>query len=168
MAKKSEIDSLKTREQRFKESRWDRMFVSRRQVTSKAFLALKTAAACQVYMIFRTKCRMEKVQTRPMQREKEWRITNNGEIQFSYKEAWEKWGISSNKFTRAIDELIRVGLIDITKSGFGLRKDESRYAISDRWENFRTDEFVVRKREKRKQQLGFTKGNSYGQNCAKK
>ncbi len=168
MAEKSEIDSLKTKEQRFKAIKWDKFFVPRSIVFSKAWLSLRTATACQVYMIFRHKCRMEKVQTRPMSREKEWRITNNGEIQFTYKEAWEKWGISSSKFTRAIDELIRVGLIDITKSGFGLRKDESRYAISERWENLGTDEFVARKREKRKQNLGFTKGNRYGQNCAKK
>lgn len=168
MAKNSEINLLKTREYRFKESKWDRMFVSRRQVTSKAFLALKTAAACQVYMIFRTKCRMEKVQTRPMQREKEWRITNNGEIQFTYLEAEKKGGISVGKFTRAIDDLLRVGLIDITKTGLGLHKDESLYAISDRWEKFGTDEFVVMERPKRKQQLGFTKGNSYGKNSGKK
>ena len=168
MAKKGEIDSLKTREQRFKESRWDRMFVSRAVITSKAFLSLRTATACQVYIIFLSKCRMEKVQARPMSREREWRITNNGEIQFTYKEALEKWGISSNKFTRAMDENVRVGLIDITKSGFGLRKDESRYAISNRWVKFGTDEFIVKKRQKRKQNLGFTKGNSYGQNCAKK
>ena len=52
MAKKSEIDGLKTIEQRFKEVKWNRMFVERRAVTSKAFLDLKTAAVCQVFMIF--------------------------------------------------------------------------------------------------------------------
>lgn len=111
---------------------------------------------------------MEKAQTRPMSREKEWRITNNGEIQFTYLEAEKKWGISVGKFTRAIDDLLRVGLIDITKTGLGLHKDESLYAISDRWEKFGTDKFVVMERPKRKQQLGFTKGNSYGKNSGKK
>ena len=111
---------------------------------------------------------MEKVKARPMRSEKEWRITNNGEIQFTYTEALEKWGIKDGKFTRAIDELIRVGLIDIAKAGFGLHKDVSLYAISNRWEKFGTDEFVVKKRQKRKQQLGFTKGNSYGKNSGKK
>ena len=167
MARQNEIDALKTREQRFKEAKWNKMFVSRRVITSKAFLALKTAAACQVYMIFRSKCRMEKVQTRPCAREREWIITNNGEIQFTYDEAWEKWGIKSGKFTRAIDDLIRVGLIDIAKSGLGLKKDKSLYAISNRWEKYGTDEFVVKERPKRKQQLGFAKGNSYGRNCKK-
>lgn len=168
MAKKSEIDSLKTREQRFRETKWNRMFVERRVITSKAFLSLRTATACQVYLIFLSKCRVEKVQARPMRSEKEWRITNNGKIQFSYFEAKKKYGISSGKFTRAIDELTRVGLIDIAKTGLGLHKDMSLYAISDRWEKFGSDEFVVKKRQKRKQNLGFAKGNRYGRNTGKK
>ncbi len=168
MAKKSEIDGLKTREQKFKEVKWNRMFVSRKMITSEAFRALKTAAACQVFMIFLNKCIPDRVQTRPMRREKEWRITNNGEIQFTYNEALGKWAITQKQFTKAIDEVIRVGLIDITKSGFGLQKDKSLYAISDRWEKFGTDEFVVKKRQKRKQQLGFTKGNRFGKNTGKK
>ena len=168
MAKKSEIDSLKTREQRFREMKWDKMFVSRSVITSKAFLDLKTATACKVYMIFLSKCRWEKLQTRPMRSEKQWRLTNNGEIQFTYTEALEKWGIKDGMFTRAIDELIRVGLIDIAKTGFGLHKDVSLYAISDRWEKFGTDEFVVKKRAKRKRNLGFANGNMYGRNTGTK
>ena len=167
MAKKSDIDLLKTREQKFKEVKWDRMFVSRKQITSEAFRSLTTAAACQVFMVFRYKCQMEKVQAKPMSREKEWRIANNGEIQFTYDEALGKWGITQKKFTKAIDELVRVGLIDITKSVLGLQKDKSLYAISARWEKFGTDEFVAKKRQKRKQQLGFTNKNKHGRNCKK-
>ena len=155
MATESEIESIMTREQRFKARKWDKMFVSRKVITSKAFLDLRTACACQVYLIFLSKCRMEKVQTRPMSREKEWRITNNGEIQFTYIEAEADYGISAGKFTRAIDENIRVGLIDIAKTGMGLHKDVTLYAISDRWEKFGTAEFVKMKRPKRKQQFGF-------------
>ncbi len=165
MAKNSEIDLLKTREQRFREMKWDRMFVSRSVIKSKAFLALRTAAACQVYMIFLSKCRWEKLQTRPMRREKEWIITNNGQIQFSYVEAKRSWGILDGRFTRAIDDLIRVGLIDIAKTGSGLQQDVTLYAISDRWKKFGTDEFVEMKRPKRTQQYGFTNRNKHGRNC---
>lgn len=167
MAKKSEIDGLKTREQRFKEVKWNRMFVERRAVTSKAFLDLKTAAACQVYMIFLNKCQWKPIEGSP-KRSKEYYLANQGEIQFTYKEAVEEREISNKRFTKAIDEVIRVGLIDIAKTGFGLHKDVTLYAISDRWEKFGTDEFVIKKRQKRKQQLGFTKGNSYGKNSGKK
>jgi hypothetical protein len=165
MAEKSDIDALKTREQRFRARKWNKMFVSRAVITSKAFLALKKVAACQVYLIFLSKCRMEKLQTRPGRSEREWFITNRDELQFAYAEAEEKYGISAGKFTRAIDDLIRVGLIDITKTGLGLHKDVTLYAISDRWEKYGTDEFVVKKRPKRKQQYGFTNKNKHGRNC---
>lgn len=168
MNRKDLENSIITKEQRFKKAKWDRMFVSRRMILSKAFLSLKTSPACQVFMIFLHKCKPEKVQTRPMSREKEWTITNNGKIQFTYKEAKGKWGISDGKFTRAIDENLRVGLIDIIHCGFGLCKDVTLYAISDRWEKFGTDEFVVKKRPKRRQQLGFTNKNTCGRNCKAK
>ena len=167
MAKQSEINGLKTKEQKYKEVKWGRMFVSRKQITSEAFRSLKTAAACQVFMIFLYKCQMKPIEG-SAKRKKEYYIANNGEIQFSYKDALEKWGISNGRFTKAIDELVRVGLIDITKSGFGLKKDVSLYAISDRWEKFGTDEFVAKERQKRKQNLGFTKGNSFGKNSTSK
>ena len=166
MVKRSEIDSLKTGEQKFKEVKWDRMFVSRKQITSEAYRSLTTAAACQVFMIFLYKCQWKPIEGKP-KRKDSWYIANNGEIKFTYIETGGKWGISDGKFTRAIDDLIRVGLIDIEKSGLGLKKDESLYAISDRWEKFGTDEFVVKKRQKRKG-LGFKKGNRLGKNCRKK
>jgi hypothetical protein len=118
-------------------------------------------------MIFLTKRVPKQIDGKP-KRKDGWYIANNGEIQFTYKEARKKWGIKSGKFTRAIDDLIRVGLIDIEKTGFGLRKDVTLYAISDRWEHFNSDEFVVKKRQKRKQQLGFTNNNRYGRNCKRK
>lgn len=102
-----------------------------------------------------------------MRHEKEWHLTNNGEIQFTYLEAKEKWGILGSRFTRAIDDLIRVGLIDIAKTGCGLHKDVTLYAISDRWKKFGTDEFVEMKRPKRTQQYGFINKNKYGRNCKK-
>ena len=166
MAKNSEIDLLKTREQRFKEFKWDRMFISKRMITSKAFRSLRTATACQVFMIFLTKCQWKPIEG-SSKRSKEYYLANQGEIQFSYNEAERKWGIKAGRFTRAIDGLLRVGLINIAKTGFGLHKDVTLYAISDRWEKFGTDEFVVMKRLKRKQQLGFTNKNKYGRNCEK-
>lgn len=165
MAKDSDVQSLMTREQRFRAEKWDRMFVSRALIKSKAFWDLKTATSCRVFFIFLSKCRVEKVRTTPGSRDREYAITNNGEIRFSYIEAEEKYGISDGKFTRAIDDLVRVGVIDIAKTGLGLKKDVTLYAISDRWEKYATDEFVVKKRPKRKQQFGFTNKNRHGRNC---
>ena len=57
-------------------------------------------------MIFLSKCQVEKVGSRPGSREREYIISNNGKIQFSYSEAMEKYIISATKFARA-NELVR-------------------------------------------------------------
>ena len=161
-------EALKTREYKLTEDKRDSMFISKKLMKSDAWRALKTPAAYQVYMIFMTKCKPQRVQARPMSREKKWIISNNGEIQFTYNEALDKWGIKEGKFKKAIDELMRVGLIDIIHSGNGLHKDVTLYAISNRWEKLGTDEFVIKKRQKRKVHYGFTKGNKHGKNSGKK
>jgi len=160
-------DSLRTREQRYKARRWDRMFVSRKLITSEAFLSLATATACQVYFIFLSKCRWEKVQTRPGSRDKSWTIMNNGSIEFCYTEA-ERYGISSKRFTKAIDELLRAGFIDIEHTGYGLSKDKTLYGISDRWGAYGTEQFEVRERPRRTQRIGFQRGNRHGRNSRPK
>jgi hypothetical protein len=167
MAKINSEESLETREQKYKATMWNRMFIPRDVITSRAYLDLNTSAGCQVYMLFRTKCRMEPAEGK-RKRKDNWIIANNGEIQFSYKEAREKWGILESRFKRAIDDLVRVGLIDIAHTGCGLHKDVSLYAISERWRLFGTDDFISKARPKRKQAMGFTKGNTHGKNAGKK
>ena len=151
------------RNEAFRKRRWDRMFVSRSAITSPAFLSLKTAAACQVYLIFLNKCAWKKMQGK-RKRKDSFVLVNQNEIQFSYKEAENKWRIKPGRFTRAIDQLVEVGLIDIAKSGYGLKKDVTLYGISERWQQYGTPEFVHKKRSKRRQPLGFKKNNKLGQN----
>ena len=134
------------------------MYINKRVVFSLAFLSLRSATAIKVYLIFLYKCKWEKLPIRPGCKDKEWCITNNGKIQFTYDEA-EKYGISRGTFVIVIDKLIEVGLIDISKQGSGLHKDVSLYAISDRWEKYGTPEFEKQARKKRKTQYGFAKGN---------
>ena len=166
---KAELEeALKTREYRLTEGKRDSMYISKKLVNSNAWLALKTSAACHVYMFFLTKCKLDQVAERPMSSHKKWIIANNGEIQFTYKEALDKWRITESKFKKAIDELIRVGFIDIIHSGSGLHQDPTLYAISNRWEKFGTDGFIVKKRQKRKVHYGFAKGNKHGKNSEKK
>lgn len=161
-------ESLQTREQRYRAGRWDRMFVARKVITSKAFLSLRTATACQVFLILLSKCRHVKVQARPGSRDKAYVIANNGEIQFTYNEALQKYGISPKRFTKAIDELVLAGFIDIAHSGFGLHKDVTLYGISARWERFGTPEFQRAERPKRMEKIGFRKGNKHGRYCRQK
>ncbi len=77
-------------------------------------------------------------------------IKNNGQIVFKYSEA-QNYGISKDKFTRSLDKLIEVGFIDIAEpGGQGI---PSKYTVSDRWQDYKTDETPKVKRTKRKKQL---------------
>ena len=100
----------------------------------------------QVLMIFLCKRKMSKIKIGKRQ---EWQITNNGKIVFTYREAEQKYEISRGAFSRAINELVKFGFIEITRPGIGYAKIETHYAISDRWKKYGTDEFKTEIRKPR-------------------
>lgn len=95
----------------------------------------------------------------PINRKKDYVITNNGEIIFTYSEAEKKFGIPRSTFKRAIDQLVNVGFIDIAYQGGGMLQDSSKYAISERWREYGKEEFKKKSRPKDTRKLGFTKNN---------
>ncbi len=105
------------------------IWIERRLIESEAFRALKTATAHKVLAIFWTKRQFESVGRRGRE---QWNIRNNGEIEFTYKEAHKKHGISAGAFRDAIDELREKGFIDIAATGMGLHKVTTLYSIGDR------------------------------------
>jgi len=77
----------------------------------------------------------------PGGRGSEWRITNNGELVYTYAEA-ERKGISKAQFRDAIDQLMERGFLDITHRGSGGRKgDKNLYSLESRWKDFGTPNF---------------------------
>jgi ribosomal protein S14 len=162
MATENEIKCLETREQKYKRCRWKDMYISREVILSEAFKQL-SATAIRVYLIFLTKRIMKPFQGSKQKRsgKGKYYCENDGQIQFTYREAKERYGISRSAFRSAIDQLIAVGLIDITQRGSGLHRDVTLYGLSERWILYGTPEFVVKKRLKRKLAYGFTKGNTY-------
>lgn len=155
MATKKQIESVKTKAQKYKQAKSDDMYISKILISSDAWKCL-SADAMRAYLAFRLKCKMEQVKSKASRHgNKDYRIENNGEIQFSYKEAKEKWGISN--FNRVLDELIGYGLLNLTYQGSGLMGDTSKYAISERWRLYGTDDFKTAHRPKRKACYGFTK-----------
>ena len=122
-------------------------------VTSRAFLNL-TGVASQVYLLFLRRRRLEKLGRKGKEK---WVISNNGEIVFPYAEAENKFGITRPRFQRAIDKLVEHGFIDIVHSGGGMVKDISKYAISDRWVKYGTNDFIHKRRDKDTRGLGFKK-----------
>lgn len=128
-------------------------------IKSKAWLELRGAAQ-SVYLIFRTKCRMERTTGKPGKRGMV--IANNGELVFTYAEAQKIYGISKSRFRRSIDELITKGFVDIAATGMGVHKVTTFYALSERWRFYGTEHFQhVNRPEPSIANPGFKTGNDH-------
>ncbi len=74
-------------------------------------------------------------------------IYENGNLVFTYTEAGEI-GISRSMFNNILHKLIEVGFIDMEHQGGGLGRDYSRFAFSNRWENYGTDAFKAAEKKR--------------------
>ena len=70
------------------------VYLQRDILESEAFWKL-SATATKVFMVFRMKCVFKKVN---LGKREILRLINNGDIQFTYKEALVKYGISKTTF----------------------------------------------------------------------
>lgn len=105
-------------------------------LNSKAYLKLSPKAI----MIYQRFLQKQVRRYEGIGKRKDWITTNNGEIEFTYTEAKEEYGISRPTFVKALDELIEFGFIDMTIQG-GLMHTPSKFAISNRWLKFGTADF---------------------------
>ncbi|MHC4477712.1 MAG: hypothetical protein ACYTEL_18860 [Planctomycetota bacterium] len=140
--------------------------LEQRLLKSKAYRSLRTPTAYFVFGIFMTKRKLAKGGRKGKE---QWEITNNGEIEFTYDEAEEKYGICPSTFRNAIDELRDKGFLDIAATGMGVHKVTTHYSISERWKLYGTREYEPPKPRPRKPvNRGFQEGNRYGRNCRTK
>ena len=143
----------------------DNVWISVRVIRSPAFRALRTATAHVVLAAFWTKRQMVQVGRRG---KKHWRVANNDEITFTYREARGKWGICDSTFRDAVDELRDKGFVDIAESGAGLYKSTNKYRLSERWRLYGTEGYEPPKpRPKGPINRGFKRGNQLGRNARK-
>ena len=133
------------------------MFIPRRMHRNPAFLKLN---ASSIFILMEFLYRRKVVQVPAKDgRGKDWIISNNGKIFFTYDEAENNFRIPRSTFRRAIDQLVNLGFIDIIHHGGGMMKDASKYAISERWKAYGKKEFLKKSRPKDTRGLGFTKEN---------
>ena len=137
-----------------------------RLVKSAVWLSLSGTAKA-VYLLFRTKCRMGRPPGKRGKRD--WIILNNGELVFTYREAWTKYGITASRFRRALDELIEKGFINVQATGMGVHKVTTFYGVSERWRDYGTPAFRKAKRPKGSiANPGFKPGNKLWRAVSKK
>lgn len=110
-------------------------------IESDAFLNLSGKAAVVFLIRFHQKA-YKKRTSRKKRGMKDLVITNNGEIIFTYTEAYELGFRSSETFHRVIRELVtEKGFIDIAEPGNWYFKEPTKFAISQRWKKYGTPEY---------------------------
>ena len=122
-------------------------------VLSPAFKAL-TESGLRVLIVFLLKKPMEKIGP------KDWvpKQSENG-MYFTYIEAKKLLGFTPPRFARGIDNVIETGFIDLKYQGGGIKGNRSLYVHSDMWKLFKTDQFMIRPRQKKGLNIGFIKNN---------
>jgi hypothetical protein len=146
-------------------SQGQNIWFERDLILSKAFQELKTASAHKVLAIFFTKRQFEQIGRKG---KGNWTIKNNGVIEFTYKEASQKYNLSASTFRNAVDVLMNKGFIDIATSSYGIYKAKTLYSISNRWRKYNTPDFELPQPRPKSVNRGFQKGNQLGRNCPQK
>jgi hypothetical protein len=88
-----------------------------------------------------------------------YKITNNGEIVLPAGHTAKELGVSKSSVKRAIRALIELGFVDLGYIGGGLQGDCHKYAISDRWKNYGTENFEYKSPATGNHGQGFTASN---------
>ena len=120
-------------------------------LASKAFLALNGSALAVFCLI---KSRVRKLKN-GKGKNAEFVPQNTLDIKFPYKEAFEFFLFTQTRFTRAIDDLVQTGFLDIVKAGVPMANIPTIYGLSLRWMKYKTCEFEEKPRPRAKR--GFCK-----------
>jgi len=112
------------------------IYFERDLITSKAYLSL-TGKSAQVLGILFCKRQFSKVRRKGKHN---YVIRNNGQIIFTGKEAAEKYGISKYQFSRALDQLVSLGFINVDPEPFNT-KHCNLFTLIENWKYYGTSEF---------------------------
>jgi hypothetical protein len=136
------------------------LMIKKEMIKSKAFLKL-TGTSKTVLFGFLLKRQVAKLGRKGKEK---WVVTNNGEIIFPYREAEKEYGILQPSFTRALDQLLRHGFIEISHSGGAYLKDCSKYFLSEKWMEW--EEGLVMASRAKDTRRGFTLKTTVKNKCA--
>lgn len=107
-------------------------FVLAELYQSKAFWALGRTAP-QLLMAFLDKRQFSKSKQR--RDSGKYVCMNSDDITMTYSEL-KKYGLTTPRTVRALDELLAKGFIEIRHAGGAYRQDKSIYALSEKWQSW--------------------------------
>lgn len=128
------VSIKKIKEQRKLNPESDTFFIKRDHIESKAHRYLHRNSRKLLYA-FHQKAKLK--------------TNKDGGIIFTYAEGKKELGLSKKSFARALNELINKGFIDLLHQGGSVKGDYNVYAISQRWEKYGTDDYVLRLRPRK-------------------
>lgn len=105
-------------------------FIEREMYQSTAWMALRRTFSAKLLILFLDKRRREKQVKGQKQRH---RFINLNSIDMPYSELEKKYGVCRQTITRAIDELLEKGFIEIRHHGGTYRHEKTIYALSEKW-----------------------------------
>ena len=120
-------------------------------IESKAFCDLTGQSRLVLFLFF---LKLQKRKSGPKGRER-LVMLNNGELQFTFKEAKEKYHVSKGQFERALDQLCAFGFIAVAKIGNAARRQPTLYAVTEDWREYGEPEFVPKERPRDSRHMGF-------------
>jgi len=135
-----------------------KIWIDRELIESRAFLSLSGFAP---HLLFFVLARRRYEKQGPKGREK-WTIVNGASIHLTYAEFARKYRITGPKLTRAIDQLLSRGFLEVVHVGGGFQKDKSVYALSEKWTLWRPG-LCFEAREKDTVNRGFRRPKNYFQ-----
>ena len=104
-------------------------WVERDLFESKAFLSLRGFAP-QLLILLLGKRQFKMVGNKGKKR---WCCTNCQSLTITYIELRKQYGITVPRVTRAIDDLLAKGFVEIYHQGGRIRQDRNIYSLSDKW-----------------------------------
>lgn len=119
----------------------DRLVLSKKMLRSKAYVRL-TGAAKQILLELYMRLKLESYQPRKPHRESSrFYAVNNGELVLSYKSIHKQFGYSSATISKAIDQLVSHGFIEIAELGCGVKRQSHKIALIKNWHDYGMENF---------------------------
>jgi len=119
----------------------DRLVLSKKMLRSKAFIRL-TGAAKQILIELYMRLTLDKYQPRKPHRNSErYYAKNNGELILSYISIQKQFGNSTATISKAIDQLVSHGFIEIAELGCGVKRQSHKIALIKNWQDYGTENF---------------------------